>query len=345
MAGNTVLITGGNGHVGFKVLVKLLEAGYTLRAAVRSSAKADAILAAPSVQALDLKSKLSFVIVPDLLAPGAYDEAVKDVDYIIHLASPILSGFTEDQFEIQLIQPAVKGTTGILYSALSILSIKRVVITSSIVAQMSFSDIFIEETGKVLNEASRISDPTGPVANEFEAYSNSKVRALNATEQFMTKEKPHFSVVHVHPSFVIGANELATTVDGDQHGTNKTALGQVLGFDMPFPVPNASVHLDDAAELHVKALDPNIPNGQSLVGNSGAREGTTWGDAIGIVKRHFPKAVKNGVLPNSGVTSTKKVAIDVSETEKLTGIKFKSYEEQVLSVVKQYLDLIGAEAA
>ncbi|KAK5686001.1 hypothetical protein LTS10_002114 [Elasticomyces elasticus] len=309
MAGNTVLITGGNGHVGFKVLLKLLEAGYTLRAAVRSSAKADAILAAPSLQALNPKSKLSFTIVPDLLAPGAYDEAVKDVDYIVHLASPILSGFTEDQFETQLIQPAVKER-----------------LAFSTLPSRFPADLFMEETGKVLNEASRISDPTGPVANEFEAYSNSKVRALNATEGFTTKEKPHFSVVHVHPSFVIGANELATTVDGDQHGTNKTALGQVLGLDMPFPVPNASVHLDDAAELHVKALNPKIPNGQSLVVIQGA-------------------AVNNGVLPNSGVTSTKKVAIDVSETEKLTGIKFKSYEEQVLSVLEQYLGLVGAEAA
>lgn len=87
MAGELVLVTGGSGHLGFRVIISALDAGYKVRAAVRSEFKADLIKAAPSVQAhLD---KLTFVIVPDILADGAYDEAVKGVSYILHSASPI----------------------------------------------------------------------------------------------------------------------------------------------------------------------------------------------------------------------------------------------------------------
>lgn len=58
-----------------------------MRAAVRSASKAAQIRAAESVQShLD---KLDFVEVPDILREGAYDEAVKGVDYVLHLASPI----------------------------------------------------------------------------------------------------------------------------------------------------------------------------------------------------------------------------------------------------------------
>lgn len=82
-----VLVTGGSGHLGFRVLAFALSSGYRIRAAVRSQEKADQIKAAKSVQGhLD---KLEFVIVPDILADGAYDEAVKGADFVLHVASPI----------------------------------------------------------------------------------------------------------------------------------------------------------------------------------------------------------------------------------------------------------------
>src|SRR5438034_10981539 len=107
MTSDLVLITGVTGHVGFRVLVFALEAGYRVRAAVRNQEKADTILAAPSIKALNPDSRLTFVFVPDILMDGAYDEAVKGVDSIIHIASPLASGISSDNFETHLIQPAV----------------------------------------------------------------------------------------------------------------------------------------------------------------------------------------------------------------------------------------------
>jgi hypothetical protein len=65
--------------------------------------------------------------------------------------------------------------------------------------------------------------------------------------------------------------------------------------------------------------------------------GTFWSDAIDIVNRNFPEAAKKGIFPNNGSTPTKRTKIDLSRTKKVFGIKLLSYEDQVKSMVKQYL--------
>lgn len=342
-----VLITGANGHIGFRVVVLALQAGYKVKAAVRNQEKADRISAAQSIKDLGEldDDSLTFCFVPDLLKPGAYDEAVKDVDYIIHIASPITSGITEDKYETHLIEPAVVGTLGIVTAAQTSPSVRRIVITSSVVAMIPWHDFFEAETDTVFNEKSRIDDPSGPYKSEFEAYAASKVRALNATTQLLSTSKPHFDVVHVCPSFVIGKDELVSDSANATAGTNGAALAQVLGVKQQWTTPSASVHLDDVALAHVKALDPAIPSGYNLVLQSEGLQGTTWGDAIDIVKRRFPQALATagGILPNDGFAPTKRTKIDASETAKRLGISFKGYEEQIVSVVGHYLDLKGVE--
>ncbi|KAK6858407.1 NAD-dependent epimerase/dehydratase fum13 [Apiospora arundinis] len=90
---STLLLTGANGFVGFKVLLNALEQGYTVRAAIRSMSKSDFLSKHPKVQALNASDRLSFVEVPDITNPKAYEEAVKDVTHVIHLASPLPSPF------------------------------------------------------------------------------------------------------------------------------------------------------------------------------------------------------------------------------------------------------------
>lgn len=177
MSGKLILITGSNGFIGYRVVVDALAAGYKVRAAVRTEDKRNQILAAPSVKKLNNGSNLSFVLVPNLLTPGAYDEAVKGVDFVIHLASPLVTGIPEHKFETHLIKPAVMGTLGMLESASKVKSIQRVVITSSGVANMSTADLFGGGNGKVFNEASRAPNETGP----YEFGGRLSLRRANST--------------------------------------------------------------------------------------------------------------------------------------------------------------------
>jgi nucleoside-diphosphate-sugar epimerase len=93
MSGEKILITGATSHVGFRTLLDLLIAGYTPRIAVRSEAKKGAILNNQKFEeALTGDKSYEFIVVPDITTSGAYDEAIKGVDYAIHIASPIESG-------------------------------------------------------------------------------------------------------------------------------------------------------------------------------------------------------------------------------------------------------------
>lgn len=78
-----VLVTGANGFLGMHIVKKLIERGYTVRGAVRSASKGDYIA---SVFGTD---RFEYCIVPDMEAPGAYDDAVKGVDAIEHTAAVI----------------------------------------------------------------------------------------------------------------------------------------------------------------------------------------------------------------------------------------------------------------
>ena len=123
-------MTGGTGHIGYRTLVQLLEAGYKVRAAVRNQPGFDKIANLPSTK--KYQSELTSVVVPDITIPGAYDEAVKGVKYVVHVASPLMGNTKGDDFEATIIKPAVQGTLGILESSAKVGGIERVVITASV---------------------------------------------------------------------------------------------------------------------------------------------------------------------------------------------------------------------
>ena len=180
-----VLVTGATGFIGFRTLVETLKAGYRARAAVRNEGGVKKIKAAKSMQ--PYLSQVDFVLVPDIIKEGAYSAAVKDVDYIIHLASPTTNLDevpTEETCDAVLIQPALHGTMNMLRAAREHSpTTKRMVITASIVSIIEWPEMYMA-TGNVFDETSRTNLVSGPYGNAFAAYGASKVAALNATEEW-----------------------------------------------------------------------------------------------------------------------------------------------------------------
>jgi len=350
MVSGLVLITGATGHIGFKTLLTALKSGYNVRAAVRSDAKRDQILANASIKGLNPGSALEFAIVPDLTIPGAYEKAIQEVEYIIHLASPIVlkgADLNNDNFKSELIDPAIAGTINILEAAMKSPSVRRVVITSSVVAIIDMKWFFDDETplGVVWNGDSRIPNADGPYPSDFHAYNASKIFALNATEKFIAERKPNFDVVHIAPAFVVGKNELVTEVKDIHLGTNGPVTSQViLGSKASHKIPGATVHVDDVAYMHVKALDEAVPASTYLAVSEGYA-GTLWGNAGRIVAENFPQAVQKGILRVDGDQPSRRTRFDSSKSEDVMGFKFQNYEAQVKSVVQHYLELLGEDVA
>ncbi|KAL6886246.1 hypothetical protein HDV57DRAFT_382557 [Trichoderma longibrachiatum] len=338
MAGEFVLLTGATGMIGFRTLVFLLEAGYKVRAAVRNQAGFDRISQLKPIA--PYASQLSSIIVPDITVPGAYDEAVKDVEYIVHVASPLASNAPPGiDYDSYMIQPAIHGTVGILESAIKATSVRRIVITGSI---MSITTAEILGSGQYINEESRVPTTHGPFTNVIDAYGASKSAAFNETKKFVAEKNPHFDVIHILPLYVIGRDDTVTTAEQIVKGTNRILMGPLLGTLRP-PIPGAPVHLDDVARLHVLTLDPKVKGNQDFLAGSHSLEPFDWRDSINIIKKHFPQAVADGIFKFDVVEQlvTLKTQVDSTKAEKLFGFKFKRFEEQVVSVVGHYLELLG----
>jgi len=123
-----ILVSGANGYVAMWFIQELLERGYSVRGTVRSAAKGEH----PKKQFANYDDRLEIVVVEDITKEGAFDEVVKGVDAIVHTASPL---HFNARYPEELIEPAVKGTVGILQSTLKhSTSVKRVIVTSSVAA-------------------------------------------------------------------------------------------------------------------------------------------------------------------------------------------------------------------
>lgn len=124
-----VLLTGINGFIGSYILDTLLAHNISVRGVIRSEQKAAQVLSDfPSAG-----SRLELVIVPDITAPGAFDEAFKagsPIDVVIHTASPL--NYSAGKALSDFVGPAKRGTMEILEGAARYApNLKRVIITGS----------------------------------------------------------------------------------------------------------------------------------------------------------------------------------------------------------------------
>ena len=330
-----VLITGATGHIGFRTLVFALQAGYGARVSSRKLAQAEGLKNAESIK--PYVDSLEFVEVPDMLADGAFDEAVSGVDYILHLASPIPApGFAAD-VKKHMIDPAVKGTVGMLRSAAKSKSVKRVVITSSVVvlAPKPGTDSAGPE------DLAPVPDPDTVPANAGVAYRASKILAYHAAQEFMASQQPSFDLINIMPSYVQGRNELVTRKENVHNGSNDVMVDLVLGSKGSPPRRASTVFVDDVAKVEVLALDLNLArNGDNFIAaGSPSGKSIQWNDVTGIARKLFPDAVKGGVLPLGGDQETISASYDVSKTEETFGFKFAGLETQVKSLIGQYVEL------
>jgi nucleoside-diphosphate-sugar epimerase len=339
MANDLVFLTGATGYLGYLTLLELVKAGYKVRAAVRSYSKVTKVEAAPSFKALN--PSVEWVIVPDMTADGAYDEAVKGVKYVVHVASPIptfgVDPIAPEKLEEYFLHTAPKGEIGMLESAKRAGTVKRIVVTSSVVAIMPFEYYLGEGDYSVeFGPENRTADVTGPFEFEFQAYSAGKAAALNASEAWVKANKPGFDVVSVIPGWIFGRDELITDVQWLLKGsTNSVLANLLLGSQAEAPYNGNAVLGEDVAKVQVLALDPKVKGNQSF----NTSIDFEWETVIDIIKKSFPQQVADGKLSVEGKQPTLPVKVSSRKTEEVFGFKFSPLEKMVEAVAGQYLEL------
>jgi dihydroflavonol-4-reductase len=186
-----ILVTGASGFVAIHTIIQLLEQGYHVRGTLRTLSREAEIRETISkyVQANDRLE----ILPADLEQDSGWDEAMKDVEYVLHIASPF--PLFEPKHEDELIIPAVQGTLRVLRAAHRA-KVKRVVQVSSNAAISSGH----EGENKTFTEA----DWTN--LDKVGAYPKSKTLAERAAWGFINSAENinKMELATINPPLILG---------------------------------------------------------------------------------------------------------------------------------------------
>ncbi|WVF72784.1 hypothetical protein IAT40_007602 [Kwoniella sp. CBS 6097] len=288
-----------------------------------------------------------YVIVGDITEDGAFDEAVKDVNTDAHLAAPFYTtGIKNPQ---ELIDPAVKGTIGILKSIQkNNPNVKRVVITSSVEAIRNAisrkAPPITYYTEDIWNEdAVPHVEANGKDSDGYLAYQASKTLAERALWKFTDDKKPTWDAVAINPPYVLG--EVIHEVDKPEKLNTSVEFfwawitGQKTEADLPSPFGNW-VNVKDVAEAHVRALEVAEASGQRFITGAGAFSGQ---DYVDILRKRYPE-LPNIPFGHPGINEEILKETDIfvgSKAEKVLGIRYTSLEETVVQMADSRRKRLG----
>jgi nucleoside-diphosphate-sugar epimerase len=271
----TVLVTGGTGFLGVHTVLQLLQQGYEVKTTLRSISKKDTILKALEEGGITDFSNLSF-IEADLTSDNNWDEAVKDCDYVLHVASPFPAQDPKDENE--LIIPARDGALRVLKASRDA-GVKRVVLTSSFAAVGYSIDVkdhvFTEEDWTDTNK-------------ELPVYIKSKTIAEKSAWEFIGKEGNGLELAVINPVGIFGpaiggitSASLDIAVSGILNGT----MNQTPPFTM------GVVDVRDVADIHIKAmLQPNASGERFIATSDGVM---SFYDVAELFKKERPQYTSN----------------------------------------------------
>ena len=246
--GETVLVTGGSGFVAGWCIVRLLEAGHTVRATLRDLGKAETVRRAVAA-VVDPDDRLSFVKA-DLMSDDGWDEAMAGCTRVLHTASPLGSDGTDDLEA--LTRPARDGTLRVLGAAKRA-DVERVVVTSSCAAATPR-----DTTREGLADESVWTDPQDPNLN---AYRRSKAIAERAAWDWMRTHWDPARMTTILPAAVFGPILSRAAM-------SSVALIQGLLNGRPPGVPRVGlnvVDVRDVADLHVRAMTAPEAEGRRFI--------------------------------------------------------------------------------
>jgi nucleoside-diphosphate-sugar epimerase len=338
-----VLVTGANGYVASWLVKMLLDAGYTVHATVRDKSNPSKVshlqkAAEPYPDKLKLFNA-------DLFDDGAFDIAMQDCEWVFHTASPFLvRGITDPQK--QLIEPALQGTRNVLNAANRTDSVKRVILTSSVVAiygdnidmqKINHGLPFTEDNWNKTSSADHQPYPYSKKLAEEEAWN-------------MAKNQNRWDLVVTNPGLVLGPS-LAKASDSTSLSTMLELVNGKLKTGVPnlrFPV----VDVRDVALAHINAAEMSNAKGRHILVNQSISLlemakilRAKYGSKYAFPRWQVPKFIFWLVAPFFGV-SRKFVSTNVghsiefenSKAKTDLNIAFRSVEETLIDHCQQIID-------
>ena len=335
-----VLVTGGSGYVASWIVRYLLEDGYTVRATVRNPNKPSGLehlhkLAEAHPGRLTLHPA-------DLLDEGSYTDAMQGCELVVHTASPFLLGKIDDAQE-QLIRPALEGTRNVLNSVDKTESVKRVVLTSSVVA------IYGDNADMQGKEFFTDTDWNTTSTADHQPYSYSKTVAERAAWE-IANAQDRWDLVTVHPGLVFGPALTTASASGSmttmQHFTDMSLAAGAPALEM------GAVDVRDVARAHIAAgftpaaHDRYVANAETVsLLDIGTILRRNFGNRLSFPGWELPKFMIKLSAPFAGLTRKfvdlnvgLPLRFDSSRTRSELGVEFRPFEETVTEHFQQMID-------
>lgn len=329
-----VLVTGGSGFIASHIIDILSDDGFKVITTARSDEKGRRILESASPTQ---REKLSYVIVDDVARDQAFDsvfEKEPDFEYVIHTASPY-------QLNVQdpirdLLDPAIKGTTGILKSIKAHApTVKRVVLTSSsaaIINPLNHAKIYDETHWApwTLNDA----------RTPKWAYETSKVLSERAAWNFIEAEKPNFDLATINCTFTFGPVQRnlpsLDAMNTSNHRIRDMIMGKMKDALSPTAPVFTFVDVRDVALAHLRAMKVPEAGGNRFYVVGGHFSNKRIAD---VIRKSYPEL--EGLLSPEDAHDDFPDDVynfDNSKSRTMLGLEYIGLEKSVKDTVQSIMD-------
>ena len=232
---------------------------------------------------------------------GSFDAAMAGCTEVIHTASPYFLDKPKDPHS-QLIRPSLDGTCNVLNSVNKISSVRRVVLTSSVVALYNDACDITVSAEHTVQECDV--NPNRDIHHNTYAYSKT---IAEQTAWKLQSQQQRWDLITIHPGAIFGPS-LSMRVDA----TSVSMMIQFLNGSFRTGVPRlwlGLVDVRDVANAHIRAaLSPEASDRYIVVAESlrmldiaRCMRVSEFGIADKLPRRVVPKALMWLIAPFVGM--------------------------------------------
>lgn len=335
-----ILVTGGTSYIGAWVVKYLLEEGYNLRITVNDKEQIENYkylleLAENSEGSLQVYES-------NLLKDGSFNEAMKDVEIVIHTDYPAFNSFTDAEKDV--VEPVMNGLKNIFNAINHSTSVKKVVITGRMDSVYCDRIEFTERGEKAFDESCW--NTVSTISYQPLSYAKT-LWEREAWNQYEAQQEKKYELVVINAGILVGPS-ITNTPEFPSAVIVRNMINGVLGAGTP-DISDAICDVRDAAKAHILAAFNEEAKGRFIVSAGIA----TFLDMAKIIKGKYPKRYK---LPKKNIPkwivslSAPKVGVskeyvkrnvgcpikvDNSKSINVLGLQYRSIEESIIDQVEQ----------
>lgn len=310
-----VCVTGASGFIGSWLVMRLLEHGYLVRAAVRdpdNKKKAKHLLDLPHAS-----TKLT-LWKADLNEEGSYDEVIQGCSGVFHVATPM--DFESKDPEKEIIEPTVNGMLEIMKSCAKSMTVRRVVFTSS-AGTVSF-----QAQRKSVYDESCWSDVDFLRATKMTGWMYFVAKTLAEQAAWKYAEENNIDFISIIPTLVVGP-----FITPSFPPSLISALSPITRTESHYEIIKQIqfVHLDDLCDAHIFLLEDPKAHGRYVCSS----HDSTILDVAEFLNKLYPEY--NIPTKFDGIDEKPQIVNFSSKKLIEAGFKFKySFEDMFVGAVE-----------